>query len=367
MDISVLSPTPPFSHTPRLKLAALVLPLLFATTVFRSALFVKTATFGIGFGMFGQPVITRSAHELTRRFPNWREMLELRRSILKGVPTNAQLTITLLRIAEENKTPLPPPPSTNKVTEIPEEHPDGPEAAVSEHDFAFDTSNYEIENTDSEAGNMTDDADGMTEGNKSKPKSGSKLVRIFKGTSKATVSSVLGVDHLKAKLGSEAAKRRLGAAPESKVGITTNGPTGSRVGLGDGPTTYAGRFHGRRGYVVLVTSAASPFVSFVYEKDLSKNLASAALAAAGKTVGSSSEAPPAVFTKALAEIQGLKKIGGYGWKGKLIIGWALQREIVDGLEIEDNTGESRTITAIKGRDELFNRLVAMGGHHWECW
>jgi hypothetical protein len=30
--------------------------------------------------------------------------------LLKGVPTNAQLTVTLLRIGEANKAPLPPPP-----------------------------------------------------------------------------------------------------------------------------------------------------------------------------------------------------------------------------------------------------------------
>ncbi|KZT00031.1 uncharacterized protein LAESUDRAFT_709421 [Laetiporus sulphureus 93-53] len=365
---NALSPTPPFSHAPRLRLAAVVLSLMVAMTIVPSALFVKATTFGIGFAIFGQPIMTRSVHWITTRYPNWREALELRRTLLKGVPTNAQLTVTLLRIAEAHKTPLPPPPSTNKVTEG-EEHSD-PEAAVKERDYEFDASNYEVESAHADE-NAQQDSEADTDGNAGKPRSGNKLTKLLKGTGKATVSGALGIDHIKAKMGSEAAKRRLGAVPEDedKV-ITSDGPTGSRVGVGDGPTTYAARMHGKRGYVVLVTSAASPFLSFVWEKDLKRNLASIAktVAAAVKAgPGPEPEVPPGVFTIALKEVGGLRKVGGYGWKGKMVIGWALQREVVDGLEIEDEAGEKRVLTAIKGRDELFNRLIAVGGHSWECY
>ena len=48
-------------------------------------------------------------------------------------------------------------------------------------------------------------------------------------------------------------------------------------------------------------------------------------------------------------------------------GWALDREIADGMEIVSKTGEVFTITAMALRDELFNRLVAMGGQKWEAW
>ena len=63
----------------------------------------------------------------------------------------------------------------------------------------------------------------------------------------------------------------------------------------------------------------------------------------------------------------LKKIGGLGWKAKLLVGWALDREIADGLEIVDKLGNSYVVTAMVLRDELFNRLVAMGGQKWEAW
>ncbi|EED80128.1 predicted protein [Postia placenta Mad-698-R] len=76
-------------------------------------MFVKAGSFGLSFVLFGQPLISRGAHWLTHRFPNWREMLQLRasrnRGLGTGVPTNAQLALKLLRIAEESKTPLPPP------------------------------------------------------------------------------------------------------------------------------------------------------------------------------------------------------------------------------------------------------------------
>ncbi|KZT02106.1 uncharacterized protein LAESUDRAFT_815547 [Laetiporus sulphureus 93-53] len=76
---NALSPTPPFS--PRLRLAAVVRSLVVAMTIVASALFVKATTVGVGFAMFGQPIMTRSVHWITTRHPNWREALELRKYV----------------------------------------------------------------------------------------------------------------------------------------------------------------------------------------------------------------------------------------------------------------------------------------------
>lgn len=65
-------------------------------------------------------------------------------------------------------------------------------------------------------------------------------------------------------------------------------------------------------------------------------------------------------------IQEVKKIGGLGWKTRMVFGWATRKEIVDGMEILDSTGEWWKFTAVQLRDELFNRLIAMGGQKWEC-
>ena len=277
-----------------------------------------------------------------------------------------------MRIAESAHTPLPPPPSSNLITEEHETHPDGATAEVEEYartHLDFDTTNYEIEGSD-----LRDEHGGE---NAPDGKKSSKLAKLLKGSAKASVSSAIGVNHLKAKLGSSTAKRRLGAVPTDDTPVGADGPTGSRAGLGDGPTTYAARCDGKRGFVVLVTSAATPCVSFVWEKDLAKSLAGYTKAAAaraknavtpsaaGNDADGEPEVPPAAFAIPLAEIRGLRKVGGYGWKGKMIIGYALKREVVDGLAIEDEGGRTWYLTAIKGRDELFNRLIAVGGHKWE--
>lgn len=62
---------------------------------------------------FGDPVITPGITWLNRNYPNWQKLLEIRNTLLKGIPTNAQLTLTLLRVGEANKAPLPPPPYTD--------------------------------------------------------------------------------------------------------------------------------------------------------------------------------------------------------------------------------------------------------------
>lgn len=108
---NVLHATSPFPHKrPRIKLAGCLVPVLLASIFTTSYMFTKINGLVIGFAFFADPVIWRGLDLLNRKIPNWQKYLELRNSILKGIPTNAQLTITLLRIGEANKAPLPPPP-----------------------------------------------------------------------------------------------------------------------------------------------------------------------------------------------------------------------------------------------------------------
>ncbi len=60
-------------------------------------------------------------------------------------------------------------------------------------------------------------------------------------------------------------------------------------------------------------------------------------------------------------------MGGLGWKAKMVVGWATDREIADGLLIVDKNGDHKQLTAIALREELFNRLIAMGKQMWEAW
>lgn len=73
-------------------------------------MFGRLATFSFGFALWGQPIAKRAVQEFIRLVPNWQELLDLRNSLLSGTPTNAQLTLHLLRVAEDFGEPLPPPP-----------------------------------------------------------------------------------------------------------------------------------------------------------------------------------------------------------------------------------------------------------------
>ena len=111
---NALSPTRPFpQQRPRLILASVLVPVLLGSYFTSSYMVMKGLGFGVGFGIFGDPVITPAIHFMNRTYPKWQKYIEMRHTLLKGVPTNAQLAVTLLRIGEKNKAPIPPPPSSD--------------------------------------------------------------------------------------------------------------------------------------------------------------------------------------------------------------------------------------------------------------
>lgn len=174
-------------------------------------------------------------------------------------------------------------------------------------------------------------------------KKGSKLLSFFKGTTKGTVETAIGIDTLKAKAGSDKAKDRLGVVPKRGVKQIS------------GPIDFKSRYHGRKGHVYLTTKATIPCVAFSTDSTIEK-------------IGSQErEDLHPVWSIPIGDVRELKKIGGYGWKAKLVVGWALDRQVSDGLEIVDKVGNSWVVTACPLRDELFNRLCAMGGQKWEAW
>ncbi|GIZ37584.1 hypothetical protein CKM354_000102700 [Cercospora kikuchii] len=344
---NALDPTKPFPQEMyRLRIAALVIP-LFAASFFISAyMVVKGLTFGVGFGFFGDPVIQRGLEWLNSHFPKWQKLLELRNTLLKGVPTNAQLTITLLRVGEANKAPLPPPPHSGDIP------PDEP-VDLTEDDLRAAGADWPLNATDEEiaaavahdpnTAHETTGGDVDTAKEKKHGKKGSKVLNFFKTSIKGGVDTALGVDHIKAKAGSEPSKQRLGVIP---------GKNESHV---SGPIEFKCRYHGKRGHAYIATKATIPCVGFSLDKSIT--------GADGALI----EDLHPVWTVAIADIKELKKIGGLGWKSKLVVGWALNSEVADGLEIVDKLGNSWIITAMLLRDELFNRLISMGGQKWEAW
>ncbi|KAI1082526.1 hypothetical protein F5B20DRAFT_597485 [Whalleya microplaca] len=344
---NALSPTPPFpKDIYRLRLAALVVPLVLVSIFLSSYVFVKGATFGIGFGFFGDPVITRGLTWLNRNYPHWEKLLELRNTILKGVPTNAQLTLTLLRIGEANKAPLPPPPRVNspppdKPVEITdaELRATGAEPPLNATDSELQAAMAHDPQTAHETGGADiDAAKGAKHGRR-----GSKILGFFKGTTKGAVKTAMGADHARAKAGSRPAKYRLGAVPRANANLVS------------GPVDFQARYEGHKGHVYITTKATIPAVAFSTDSTIER-------------IGSAErEDLHPLWSIAVGDIAGLKKVGGLGWKSKIVVGWSLGREVADGLEITDRRGCVTRITALPLRDELFNRLVAMGGQKWEAW
>ncbi|KAF8247893.1 hypothetical protein K440DRAFT_550127 [Wilcoxina mikolae CBS 423.85] len=328
---NALSPTSPFPKDhPRLKLAGAVLVPLLVVSIFVDAYMVaKGTTFFIGAGFFGDPLISRGLAWLNANVPNWQEYLDIRNSLLRGVPTNAQLTITLLRIGEASKAPLPPPPSEN--VSAPPTHAAKP---LDSDEIPLEASQSEVEDAihpDAPPVAAIAEEESKPEQKGSKAK---KLLSFFKGTTKTGVNTALSTDPIKASAGSKAAQNRLGAVPSASAEPPSSGPV-----------VFPCRHHGKKGVLYIITSAASPCVSFSYEKHQDKP----------------------EFVVAIPEIREIKKVGGLGWKSKLVVGWSMDRNVVDAIEIVDKDGKEWLLTAVHLRDELFNRLVAMGGQKWESW
>lgn len=86
---NALSPVPPFPRdTARFRLAAVIAPLLAVSLVTSNYMFMKGLSFGVGFGFFGDPVIQRGVVWLNKNYPNWPQLLEIRYTLLKGVPVS---------------------------------------------------------------------------------------------------------------------------------------------------------------------------------------------------------------------------------------------------------------------------------------
>ncbi len=161
---------------------------------------------------------------------------------------------------------------------------------------------------------------------------GHRLLAMIKGTTSGGVKTMLGTDKLKAAAGAKKAKQRLG--------VVQTGPPPEA-----GPVAFPARYEGKKGHAFITATATSPAVSWT---------------SGGKDVNP-------VWSVAIADIKELKKIGGLGYGGKMVVSWATGREIADGLLIIDKAGREYKLTAVPLRDELFNRLIAIGAHMWEAW
>ncbi|KAL2819616.1 hypothetical protein BDW59DRAFT_151285 [Aspergillus cavernicola] len=323
---NLFSPSPPFTLVaPRLRLAGILISMSLVPLVLPGYVIVKTGAFASGLGFFGDPVFKRALDYLNINVPKWKEYLDIEKTLLKGVPTNAQLTLTLLRIGEHNSTPLPPPPG------------------LSGGRYLWQMWRGRSKQID------TAKQDPVPDGviSKAKPK---MWLRVLKFTRRAITTALKGheaFDRAMAMAGSDYAKGLMAILDKS-----------SSIAPSLGSFTFEAKFEKKRGTVVIDSSTEEqPMVYF-------------AAKAAGKLEDlrlDSQKAGSVAFQIPLADIKELKKTEGLGWKGKLIVELAAgSKDSADGLVIQGTEPEQTYhLTGMRGRNQLFNRLIAGGAQFWE--
>lgn len=191
----------------------------------------------------------------------------------------------------------------------------------------------EIDAETESSAEQNDDSDKKS--NKSKKRSKKHaFLSMLKGTVRGGVNTALTADWAKAAAGGQHAKERKGVVDTGK----------ERPDIG--PVRFEARYRGEEGYVYVTQAATTPALSWTPHSEIMES----------------------AWTVLISDIEELQKAGGLGWKTKAVVGWALQREIMGGIVIKTGAGgKEYHLTAIWGRDEVFNRLIAVGQQKWEIW
>ncbi|PVH73443.1 hypothetical protein DL98DRAFT_469265 [Cadophora sp. DSE1049] len=328
---NAISPTPPFSRFSYIRIDAVILPLFLGSLFISSYMLYKGTGFAIGLGIFGDPLLTPALGWLNHNFPSWVELLEPKNNILRGVPTNIQLTLTLLRIGEVHNTPIPPIPTSGADDADQKQAIDLEDIPVGSSPSAKLAAIEESPSTSMESRN---------EEKKPGPKHKrlSKITQMFKGNTKIAVESKLAIDQVRAKAGSDKAKGHLGVLPKPKNLIYA------------GPSHFKARLDGKQGWLY-ITEGARPTLLYTTKDPRPDSKDSGNL-------------DPIVEI----DIEGIKQLkratAFVGKPAEMVADWSSGKELLGSVEVEDVDGKMRRFTALPERDELFNRLIAVGGQRW---
>ncbi|KAJ5541254.1 hypothetical protein N7494_006330 [Penicillium frequentans] len=335
---NALAGTAPFPRTmPRLRLGSVIAVLSLISAFVSSYVFMKASGFIVGIVFFGDPVIWRGIKFLDLHVPHWQKYLLPQNSLLKGIPTNAQLTLTLLRIGEANASPLPPPPTSRS-------KPASRPASLHHEELTLGATDAEITEAALPEPKLVPVKPKASSSPTPSHGWSSRIIGFFRGTTATGVESKRGVDRVRAIVGSRHAANRLGVLrPKGKESLPT------------GPIGFEARYKGKRGAVIIDSSKEPPVLYFT--TDIQHSDARVESRKAGSVL----------FTLPVTDIREMKKQGGMGWKGKLVVGWAMGgKEVVDGLLIVGkDPRQSYQLTAMVMRNQLFNRLIAIDGQVWE--
>ncbi|WWD17538.1 hypothetical protein CI109_101979 [Kwoniella shandongensis] len=335
----------------RFKIAgAFLIPAMFVFTFVPAWIFTRSATFFFGVGMWGQPLLIRGAKKFVELVPDWQEQLDLRNSILSRVPTDAQLTLHLLRVSEALNAPLPRPPAPPlKGT---------PKEAIKDTSPASMTAEDDAEMLEAEGeGGVTEAAV------KAKHKTKSHILGVFKSAGKkmAAFHGDVAVDGTKK-------QARMEEIEKGEEELTVTEKIGSKVDQllfkgnikDDGSIdSYPAKLDGTSGHIILENKndvLTQPQITFVPISGKKEH-----------------------FVWAIDDIVEIKK--SHVSMPRMALGWASGAEVEGlGLTIRFKTGSQQLnehlggpkedgttlhFTRVGRREQLFVRLISMGRQRWE--
>ncbi|KAE8352905.1 hypothetical protein BDV28DRAFT_134238 [Aspergillus coremiiformis] len=336
---NLLSPTPPFlAIGPRLQLVGILISIGLVSLITSSDFMVKSGSFLLGLGIFGDPLFQRTIAFLNEKVADWKEYLDIQNTLLKGVPTNAQLTLALLRLGEINSTPLPPPPTS---------HNSEPLWPIR----GKPASNMITSTNDNQANPpLTLQAPETKEPSKAEVRK-KKWAKVLKFIGRAIATAIKG--HIAF---DRAMRITESASAQTLIGMLRR--RGWVTGPPLGPLKFEAKFERKRGTVVIDSSQEQPVLYFTTCQSAKLD----DLRLVNQKKGA------VLFQIPVTDIKELKKTEGLGWKGKLIVELAAgTKDSIDGLVISrmEPQYQSYHLTGMRGRNQLFNRLIAMDAQFWE--
>jgi hypothetical protein len=255
---------------------------------------------------------------------------------LAGVPTNAQLTLTLFRIGEINSSPLPPPPKSG------DNEPSWPIRRKKSSAKLLTQGS----NPDPSTGLPTQNVNGPLPPVRPKGKWIYKVMKFVRRTIATAIRGHTAFDRAMAIAGAAHTKNLITMLQKKHFSSKPFGPL-----------KFDAKFMKKRGAAVIDSTQEPPILYFTTYQ--SSGLDDLRLESRKKS--------SVLFQIPVTEIQELKKTEGLGWKGKLIVELtAGSKEAADGLVvIGKEDGQSFHLTGMRSRNQLFNRLVAMDAQFWE--
>jgi hypothetical protein len=403
---------------------------------------VKTVELLLGLGLFGEPLFVRGMEYLHLNVPEWKDYLDIDRfvfaiyfslpgssplicalantrnirTLLQGVPTNAQLALTLLRLAESTSNPIYFQQQTKHDRSL-----------VRHEDVSLSSALWQALRP-KPVPIVTPDSPGqevlLSDAEPPQPPKTQKLHRFLRFARRAIKTAVRGhiaLDRALATTASTYARRGLQGvldAHDGRIGgmqtsrllellIPSASVSGAAFAAGrrNANVVFEAKFEKKRGCVVLDMAADVDSIADETQTQTQPQPPRQAVLFFTTTKAtklhdtrlSRQKASSVKFSIPLGNVTELQKTAGLGWKGKLIVELAvgsdeLESGSADGLVIRgvkggerDNggSGEGESegncdddgarerfeyhLTGVMGRDALFNRLVAGGEQVWELW